>query len=81
MQILAVFLTSLVLRYLCPEPYPETNKEFLAKSGIKLYQFGIEGRKVTEDEQFPYPFFIDQIRCFSSFRRCQFLEKKNRSTG
>jgi hypothetical protein len=47
-----------VLRYLCPEPYPETNKEFLAKSGIKLYQFGIEGRKVTEDEQFPYAFLL-----------------------
>ncbi|KAM0871428.1 hypothetical protein ACQ4PT_039386 [Festuca glaucescens] len=42
------FLKSLNLRsivYLCPEPYPETNKEFLAKNGIKLYQFGIEGRK------------------------------------
>uniref|UniRef100_A0A0E0PUX5 Tyrosine specific protein phosphatases domain-containing protein n=1 Tax=Oryza rufipogon TaxID=4529 RepID=A0A0E0PUX5_ORYRU len=31
--------------YLCPEPYPETNAEFLAKNGIKLHQFGIEGRK------------------------------------
>ncbi|XP_052158690.1 probable tyrosine-protein phosphatase DSP2 [Oryza glaberrima] len=42
------FLKSLNLRsivYLCPEPYPETNAEFLAKNGIKLYQFGIEGRK------------------------------------
>jgi hypothetical protein len=47
----SVVLTSLgSLRYLCPEPYPETNKEFLAKNGIKLYQFGIEGRKVTEYE-------------------------------
>uniref|UniRef100_J3MC86 Tyrosine specific protein phosphatases domain-containing protein n=1 Tax=Oryza brachyantha TaxID=4533 RepID=J3MC86_ORYBR len=33
------------LAYLCPEPYPETNTEFLAKNGIKLHQFGIEGRK------------------------------------
>ncbi|KAK3128665.1 hypothetical protein QOZ80_6BG0464930 [Eleusine coracana subsp. coracana] len=42
------FLKSLNLRsivYLCPEPYPETNTEFLDKNGIKLYQFGIEGRK------------------------------------
>uniref|UniRef100_A0A0E0L961 diphosphoinositol-polyphosphate diphosphatase n=1 Tax=Oryza punctata TaxID=4537 RepID=A0A0E0L961_ORYPU len=42
------FLKSLNLRsivYLCPEPYPETNAEFLAKNGIKLHQFGIEGRK------------------------------------
>ncbi|KAF8660867.1 hypothetical protein HU200_057457 [Digitaria exilis] len=42
------FLRSLNLRsivYLCPEPYPETNTEFLEKNGIKLHQFGIEGRK------------------------------------
>ncbi|CAL5043941.1 unnamed protein product [Urochloa decumbens] len=42
------FLKSLNLRsivYLCPEPYPETNIEFLEKNGIKLHQFGIEGRK------------------------------------
>ncbi|KAL5223786.1 hypothetical protein ABZP36_010425 [Zizania latifolia] len=42
------FLKSLNLRsivYLCPEPYPEMNTEFLAKNGIKLHQFGIEGRK------------------------------------
>ncbi|KAG8077074.1 hypothetical protein GUJ93_ZPchr0006g41199 [Zizania palustris] len=42
------FLKSLNLRsvvYLCPEPYPETNMEFLAKNGIKLHQFGIEGHK------------------------------------
>ncbi|CAN6178852.1 unnamed protein product [Urochloa humidicola] len=31
--------------YLCPEPYPETNMEFLEKNGIRLHQFGIEGRK------------------------------------
>jgi len=42
------FLKSLNLRsivYLCPEPYPETNTEFLEKNGIRLHQFGIEGRK------------------------------------
>ncbi|GAB4825206.1 Tyrosine-protein phosphatase dsp1 [Ancistrocladus abbreviatus] len=42
------FLQSLGLRsivYLCPEPYPEANKEFLKTNGIKLYQFGIEGYK------------------------------------
>ncbi|VAI71894.1 unnamed protein product [Triticum turgidum subsp. durum] len=45
------FLKSLNLRsivYLCPEPYPEINTEFLEKNGIKLHQFGIEGRKVTK---------------------------------
>ncbi|XP_021735269.1 probable tyrosine-protein phosphatase At1g05000 isoform X2 [Chenopodium quinoa] len=42
------FLQSLGLRsiiYLCPEPYPETNLEFIKNNGIKLYQFGIEGHK------------------------------------
>ncbi|XVF87802.1 hypothetical protein PTKIN_Ptkin18bG0150300 [Pterospermum kingtungense] len=42
------FLQSLGLRsiiYLCPEPYPETNKEFLKANGIRLFQFGIDGGK------------------------------------
>ncbi|GAB2274950.1 Tyrosine-protein phosphatase dsp1 [Dionaea muscipula] len=42
------FLKSLGLRSivcLCPEPYPEENKEFLKTNEIKLYQFGIEGYK------------------------------------
>jgi hypothetical protein len=33
-------------RYLCPEPYMETNAEFLKAEGIRLFQFGIEGNKV-----------------------------------
>ncbi|KAJ6402005.1 hypothetical protein OIU84_014140 [Salix udensis] len=39
------FLQSLGLRsvlYLCPEPYPEANSEFLKDNGIQLFQFGIE---------------------------------------
>ncbi|OWM79791.1 hypothetical protein CDL15_Pgr023203 [Punica granatum] len=42
------FIQSLGLRSiicLCPEPYPETNMEFLKSNGIKLFQFGIEGYK------------------------------------
>ncbi|KAG1327076.1 Tyrosine-protein phosphatase DSP1 [Cocos nucifera] len=42
------FLKTLKLRsiiYLCPEPYPEENKEFLKSNGIRLFQFGIEGSK------------------------------------
>ncbi|MCD7470109.1 Tyrosine-protein phosphatase dsp3 [Datura stramonium] len=42
------FLRSLNLRsiiYLCPEPYPEENTDFLRINNIKLYQFGIEGTK------------------------------------
>ncbi|KAK8629871.1 hypothetical protein V6N13_078692 [Hibiscus sabdariffa] len=31
--------------YLCPEPYPEGNTEFLKSNGIKLFQFGIESHK------------------------------------
>ncbi|VVA90031.1 unnamed protein product [Arabis nemorensis] len=42
------FLQTLGLRsiiYLCPEPYPESNIQFLKSNGIKLFQFGIEGNK------------------------------------
>ncbi|XWS47382.1 hypothetical protein CRYUN_Cryun14cG0147600 [Craigia yunnanensis] len=42
------FLQTLNLRsiiYLCPEPYPEANTEFLKANGIKFFQFGIEGYK------------------------------------
>lgn len=43
------FLQSLGVRsvvYLCPEPYPEANMDFLDSSGIKLYHFGIDGAKM-----------------------------------
>ncbi|KAJ0017783.1 hypothetical protein Pint_09725 [Pistacia integerrima] len=42
------FLKSLGLRsiiYLCPEPYPDSNIEFLKANGIRLFQFGIDGCK------------------------------------
>jgi len=42
------FLQTLGLRsivYLCPEPYPEPNMEFLKTNEIHLFQFGIEGCK------------------------------------
>ena len=41
------FLQTLNLRsiiYLCPEPYPEENLEFLKSQNIRLFQFGIEGK-------------------------------------
>ncbi|TYH20530.1 hypothetical protein ES288_A05G437400v1 [Gossypium darwinii] len=41
------FLQTLNLRsiiYLCPEPYPEENLEFLRSHNILLFQFGIEGK-------------------------------------
>ncbi|RZB93768.1 Tyrosine-protein phosphatase DSP3 [Glycine soja] len=31
-------------RYLCPEPYPEENLDFLRSQNIRLFQFGIEGK-------------------------------------
>lgn len=40
-------------RYLCPEPYPESNTEFLKSNGITLFQFGIEGNKVSICNLFP----------------------------
>ncbi|XP_009626948.1 inositol diphosphatase DSP1-like [Nicotiana tomentosiformis] len=42
------FLQTLGLRsiiYLCPEPYPEANVEFLNANGIRPFQFAIEGSK------------------------------------
>ncbi|CAD5193266.1 tyrosine-protein phosphatase DSP3-like [Musa acuminata AAA Group] len=42
------FLEGLNLRsivYLCPEPYPDANAEFVRSHGIRLFQFGIEGSK------------------------------------
>ncbi|KAK4748728.1 hypothetical protein SAY87_015314 [Trapa incisa] len=41
------FLETLELRsiiYLCPEPYPEENIEFLNDQNIRLFQFEIEGK-------------------------------------
>ncbi|KAK9292031.1 hypothetical protein L1049_019985 [Liquidambar formosana] len=42
------FLESLNLRsiiYLCPEPYPEENLEFLQSHNVRLFEFGIQGTK------------------------------------
>ncbi|XP_058220395.1 tyrosine-protein phosphatase DSP1 [Rhododendron vialii] len=42
------FLQTLGLRsilYLCPEPYPEPNVQFVKSNGIQLFQFGIDGCK------------------------------------
>ncbi|KAE9619085.1 hypothetical protein Lal_00047132 [Lupinus albus] len=41
------FLQTLNLRsiiYLCPEPYPQQNLDFLQSQNIQLFQFGIEGK-------------------------------------
>ncbi|XP_010688911.2 probable tyrosine-protein phosphatase DSP4 isoform X1 [Beta vulgaris subsp. vulgaris] len=56
------FLQSLGLRsiiYLCPEPYPEANLEFIKTNGIKLYQFGIEGHKMATKNK------LSEVGCFT----------------
>ncbi|XP_028075954.1 tyrosine-protein phosphatase DSP2-like [Camellia sinensis] len=40
-----------IFRCLCPEPYPEANVEFVKSNGIQLFQFGIEGCKVKNEEE------------------------------
>uniref|UniRef100_A0A3Q7GXQ3 diphosphoinositol-polyphosphate diphosphatase n=2 Tax=cellular organisms TaxID=131567 RepID=A0A3Q7GXQ3_SOLLC len=40
-----VLFSRFVCGYLCPEPYPEENLEFLTINSIKLFQFGIDGTK------------------------------------
>lgn len=42
------FLQALKLKsiiYLCTEPYPEENLEFIRSNNVKLFQFGIDGTK------------------------------------
>lgn len=49
------FLQSLGIRsilYLCPEPYPEANIEFLKANGIRLFQFAIEGTQMPRTTLF-----------------------------
>ncbi|KAF8365149.1 hypothetical protein HHK36_032837 [Tetracentron sinense] len=38
------------IRYLCTEPYPEPNNEFLKLNWIQLFQFGIEGCKMENQD-------------------------------
>ncbi|KAM7268163.1 hypothetical protein ACFE04_010329 [Oxalis oulophora] len=47
------FLKSLNLKtiiYLCPEPYPDENKEFVRSNNIRVLQFGIEGKSPNPTE-------------------------------
>ncbi|KAL9271730.1 Tyrosine-protein phosphatase DSP3-like protein [Drosera capensis] len=46
------FLKTLHLKsiiYLCPEPYPEEHARLLELHNIRLFQFGIEGKKETSE--------------------------------
>ncbi|RWW22347.1 hypothetical protein GW17_00013461 [Ensete ventricosum] len=60
------FLKALNVRsivYLCPEPYPKVNAEFVRSQGIRLFQFGIEGSRY---ELLTRPAFIAVFRVYSS---------------
>lgn len=60
----------LFCRYLCPEPYPEPNLEFLKSNGIRLFEFGIEGYKVTV---IVITWFWILARCYHCWWCCYFL--------
>ncbi|KAG7580424.1 Atypical dual-specificity phosphatase Siw14-like [Arabidopsis suecica] len=64
------FLKTLNLRstiYLCPEPYPEENLQFLEANNIKLYQFGIEG-KTDPPTAMPKDTVLDALRVLVDVR-------------
>ncbi|CAN1262199.1 Tyrosine-protein phosphatase DSP3 [Linum perenne] len=57
------FLQTLNLRsliYLCPEPYPQENIEFLANNDITLFQFGINGQ--TREPYMPEDTIIQALK-------------------
>ncbi|KAM5561894.1 tyrosine-protein phosphatase DSP3-like [Rosa sericea] len=63
------FLKSLNLRsiiYLCPEPYPEENLEFLRSQNIRLLQFGIEGK--TESVAIPKDTILEALKILIDVR-------------
>ncbi|XP_010268318.1 PREDICTED: probable tyrosine-protein phosphatase At1g05000 [Nelumbo nucifera] len=64
------FLETLNLRsiiYLCPEPYPESNSEFLRSHGIKLFQFAIDGNK-EPFESIPQDVIMEALRVLLDIR-------------
>ncbi|KAH7543459.1 hypothetical protein FEM48_Zijuj02G0186400 [Ziziphus jujuba var. spinosa] len=64
------FLQTLNLRsiiYLCFEPYPEENLEFLRSNNIKLFQFGIEG-KTESPISIPEETIMDALRVLIDVR-------------
>ncbi|KAI0512367.1 hypothetical protein KFK09_013006 [Dendrobium nobile] len=75
------FLRSLRLRsvvYLCPEPYPEANLEFLEDNGIGLFQFGIEGHKEPFDNNIPEEMIREALKVVLDVRNHPLLIHCNR---
>lgn len=65
------FLQSLNLHsiiYLCTEPYPEENIEFLRINNIKLYQFGIDGTKDASTMSSRSEIIMDVLRVITDER-------------
>ncbi|CAH9109817.1 unnamed protein product [Cuscuta epithymum] len=63
------FLRSLNLSsviYLCQEPYPEENKEFIRLNNIKLFHFGIDGTK--EPSSIPISTITEALRVLIDVR-------------
>ncbi|KAE8009857.1 hypothetical protein FH972_006266 [Carpinus fangiana] len=63
------FLDTLNLRsiiYLCPEPYPEENLEFLRSRNVRLFQFGIEGK--TESVSIPKQTIMEALKVLIDVR-------------
>ncbi|KAH0462643.1 hypothetical protein IEQ34_010218 [Dendrobium chrysotoxum] len=75
------FLRSLRLRsvvYLCPEPYPEANLEFLEDNGIRLFQFGIEGHKEPFGNNIPEEMIREALKVVLDVRNHPLLIHCNR---
>lgn len=65
MDLRCVSLLPFKCRYLCPEPYPEPNMDFLKCNGIRLFQFGIDGCKVRHRSPFSWSVeFYLKILCY-----------------
>lgn len=50
--------------YLCPEPYPEDTLKSLQSNNIKLFQFGIQGKTVSNAFYFLHSLFITDSSTF-----------------
>ncbi|XP_047328716.1 tyrosine-protein phosphatase DSP5-like [Impatiens glandulifera] len=62
------FLKNLNLKsivYLCPEPYPKQNLEFLQSNGVRLFQFGIDG---TKEENIPGKIITEALKVLIDVR-------------
>lgn len=74
------FLDALKLRsivYLCPEPYPEANAEFVESRGIRLFQFPIEGSKEPLGD-IPRDTIMEALRVLLDIRNHPILVHCNR---